>query len=130
MREAYENNIIEKAKKEMKILFEHLKFEVSKYGDKITLDGVEYFNKIEEIVVKYGGYDVVYYNVEKKQMYCPKKIRNLEASKYTIKIVNNYAGREIIKMPKSKMGYTTQEIDELYNHLSEQEMYEQLGIIL
>lgn len=130
MREVYENNIIEKSKKEMKILFDHLKFEVYKYGDKITLDGVEYFNKIEEIVVKYGGYDVVYYNVEKKQISYPKKIRNLEASKYTIKIINNYAGREVIKMPKSKMGYTTQEIDELFNHLSEQELYDQLGIIL
>lgn len=130
MKEVYEKNILERVKKELKIEDEILKLEVESYGEKITIDGINYFEKIERVVVKYNEYDVAYYDVEKKIISHPRKIKDLDSARYTVKVINNFFNEERIRLPKTRNGYSFDEIEEMLCHLSENELYQDYGIIL
>ena len=91
---------------------------------------MEYFGKIDSVVVKYKDEDVVYYDVDKNAISYPRYIKNIVASKYTVKIVNNFLGEERIKLPKKLNRYSHSQIDEMLGSLSEQELYTDYGIIL
>ena len=99
MKEIYEKSILERVRKEVKIGNEY-EIRVIKNGDKITYDGMEYFDTIEKVGVFFQNHLVVMYDLVKKNISWKRAITNVVIAEKTTRIVNNFVGREIIEVPR------------------------------
>lgn len=92
MKEEYEKNIIEKIKKEVKLQEEYYISVEPIYGEKISIDTIEYFNSIIGIKIYAYGNEVASYDFMKKILYSKRYIQNIELCRIKNKIVNDFLG--------------------------------------
>lgn len=113
MKEIYEKSILTRVRKEVQI-GEEYEVRVIKEGDRITYDGMEYFNEIVKVGVFFQNHLVVMYDLTEKTISWRRAITNVAIAERTTRIVNNFVGREVIEVPKKLLqGFSSfaEEID-------------------
>lgn len=98
MEENYEKNMIERAKKELKTTNLILQYQ-SIYGDKISVDGINYFNSIKGVKILSHNIVIADYFFDGKQLYYYTKITNITVIKDLVDLLNNRAGYLKYKIP-------------------------------
>lgn len=97
MEKEYLEGIMNRIKKDLKIdkLDIILSLEVAEVGDKITIDGLHYFDSIKSIyIMSHNTPIAIYYIDDKKLKYYPYQ-NNIIITNDMIKFLNNYYEKEI-----------------------------------
>lgn len=90
MKESYEKNMIEKIEKDMRLNKKHFMRIEPIYGDKISIDAVEYFNSIVGIKVYAYDTEIASYDYIKKVLTHRNNIRNIEICKAQVQVLNDF----------------------------------------
>ena len=98
----YEEMILNNIRGKFK-LSGNLNVRASGYGDKITLDGINYFNEINEVEILYGYEVIMKYDIKKAQIKIKRNINNVVVKKEVVNILNNYIGKEMYRLSNKDM---------------------------
>ena len=90
MKESYEKNMIEKIEKDMRLNKKHYMRIEPIYGEKISIDAVEYFNSIVGIKVYAYDTEIASYDYIKKVLTHRNNIRNIEICKAQVQVLNDF----------------------------------------
>lgn len=97
MKEMYYENLMSRVKEELKFNknSSFLSLEVAEVGDKVTIDGINYFDSIRSFhILSHGTPIAIYYIDEKKLKYFPYQ-NNIIVTKDMINFLNNYYEKEL-----------------------------------
>ena len=122
----YKNNMIERAKKELKFGIDAEVRAVN--GDsKMTIDGINYFYEIIGVEIFDHNIKIGEYYFDKKVLTTPNRIRNIAVLKNQIKLINDFVGFEKVGFKKGVLNKFYNFMDKADDGLSEfevAEMYE------
>ena len=88
-----------RVKNEVKLYDRMYEIKVIRTGDKMTYDGIEYFDTIQKVGIFYNGHLVAMYDLDKCTISWRRNISNVAIAKLTVEVVNNYLGYDYIKVP-------------------------------
>lgn len=95
MKEVYEKNMLEKGIKELKLKMGIATKVVPVFGEKISIDGINYFNSIVGIKVLSHDIEIGTYLFDKKTLYTNHKAsHNICIAKDQVDLINNFVGYE------------------------------------
>ena len=111
----YEEMILKNLKERLKMEYCY-EMRISKYGDKITLDGMNFFNEISEVEILSHNEVIIKYDLKNKKFRI-RKVDNVILEKDIINFLNHYVGSEIYflgKEGKKRLIEIEEKKDEIY----------------
>lgn len=99
----YINSVMDRVRKELKLDCIGYSFDlkVKEYGEKMTLDGINYFRDIEVVEILNHNEVIGSYNVKGKKLSVRNNIGNVVIANEVVKFMNNYLGKEVYELSKS-----------------------------
>lgn len=104
MKEIYMKGILKKVSQELELdKFPGVNLKVGKTGAKITMDGVEYFDKIEVVDIYHNFTKIGEYDLSTKTLNSLRRVGNIVSAQVLVNLVNNFVGYEKFKINSKKL---------------------------
>lgn len=101
MEKEYVNSIMDRVRKELKLDGFMFKLRVREYGEKMTLDGINYFRDINVVEILSYNEIIGSYDIKSKKLRVRNNISNVVIASEVVKFMNNYLGKEVYELSKS-----------------------------
>lgn len=100
MKDIYTKGVLERAAKELKTEGTMLSVEVHETGEKITVDGINYFDSIISVAVISHNTVIAIYDLNTKKLRYCTNISNIVVIKELVDFLNRFHGAEVYKLNK------------------------------
>ena len=119
----YLESVIKRARKDLKAsnIYE---IKESKKGDKITIDGKNYFGSIVSVDIYYKGCLIAEYNIEKKELYKLVSSNNIDVLERACDLYNGFVGYNKYEVKYKELGKYLRYKEDLDEGLSDKECWE------